>query len=111
MPTSPIPEPLKPAVLGLFTRTIERPELPFGLLPTEVYAEGSQIVIEGSGENVTIDLDEIADAMTGITVLRCRGGRLPRLVGLVLRRRSGAVRPPRPPTPTTRRAAARGGRA
>ncbi len=54
-----IPDFAKPTVLGLFTRTIERQSLPFGLLPTDVYAEGSQIVIEGSGENVTIDLNEI----------------------------------------------------
>ncbi|MBY6538162.1 DUF2993 domain-containing protein [Rhodococcus sp. BP-349] len=54
-----IPDFLKPAVLGLFTRTIDAQQLPFGILPTSVYAEGGQIVIEGSAEDVTIDLDEI----------------------------------------------------
>jgi hypothetical protein len=54
-----IPEPLAPAILGLFTRTIDPRELPFGVQPTEVYAEGSQIVIEGVGNNVTIDLNEL----------------------------------------------------
>ncbi len=52
-----IPDPLAHAVLGLFTRTIDPRELPFGVQPTEVYAEGSQIVIEGVGDNVTINLD------------------------------------------------------
>ncbi|SNS39542.1 LmeA family phospholipid-binding protein [Rhodococcoides kyotonense] len=54
-----IPDAVKPAVLGLFTKTIDRQTLPFGILPTDVYAEGSQIVIEGSAENLTIDLDQI----------------------------------------------------
>ncbi|MEU2000662.1 LmeA family phospholipid-binding protein [Rhodococcus sp. NPDC019627] len=54
-----IPDPLAPAILGLFTRTIDPRELPFGVQPTEVYAEGSQIVIEGVGNDVTIDLDEL----------------------------------------------------
>lgn len=54
-----IPDFAKPTVLGMFTRTIEQQSLPFGLLPTDVYAEGSQIVLEGSGDDVVIDLNEI----------------------------------------------------
>ncbi|MET4612718.1 hypothetical protein ABIC28_003713 [Rhodococcus sp. PvR044] len=54
-----VPGPFKPAVLGLFTRTVEAQQLPFGVLPTKVYAEGSQVVIEGSGENVVINLDDL----------------------------------------------------
>nr|WP_206037824.1 LmeA family phospholipid-binding protein [Rhodococcus sp. HNM0569] len=54
-----VPEPLAPTVLGLFTRTIDTQELPFGVRPTKVTAEGSQIVIEGVGDNVTIDLREM----------------------------------------------------
>lgn len=54
-----IPDFAKPAVLGMFTKTIDRQTLPFGILPTDVYAEGSQIVIEGTASNVTISLDEI----------------------------------------------------
>ncbi|MFZ2173432.1 MAG: LmeA family phospholipid-binding protein [Rhodococcus sp. (in: high G+C Gram-positive bacteria)] len=54
-----IPEALAPSVLGLFTRTIDARELPFGVRPTEVYAEGSNIVIEGVGDHVTIDLEEL----------------------------------------------------
>jgi hypothetical protein len=54
-----IPDFAKPLVLGLFTKTIDRQSLPFGILPTVVRAEGSQIVIEGDAPNVTIDLDQI----------------------------------------------------
>ncbi len=54
-----IPDFAKPAVLGLFTKTIDRQTLPFGILPTDVYAEGSQIVIEGNAKDVTIDLEQI----------------------------------------------------
>ncbi|MGA9872100.1 MAG: LmeA family phospholipid-binding protein [Rhodococcus sp. (in: high G+C Gram-positive bacteria)] len=56
-----IPEFAEGAVLGLFTRTIDRQTLPFGVLPTDVYAEGSQIVIEGNAENLTIDLNQIEE--------------------------------------------------
>jgi hypothetical protein len=49
----------RPMVLEQFTRTIDTNELPFGLHPTKVYATGGQIVIEGKGENVTIDLDRL----------------------------------------------------
>ncbi len=54
-----IPDFAKPTVLGLFTKTIDKQTLPFGVLPTDVYAEGSQIVIEGNAENVVIDLEQI----------------------------------------------------
>lgn len=57
-----IPAPLKPTVLGLFTRTIDPQQLPFGVRPTRVYAQGSQIVIEGTGDNLTINLDEMQTA-------------------------------------------------
>ncbi|MEV0947729.1 LmeA family phospholipid-binding protein [Rhodococcus sp. NPDC049939] len=52
-----IPDPLAHSILGLFTLTIDPRELPFGVQPTEVYAQGSQIVIEGVGDNVTINLN------------------------------------------------------
>lgn len=54
-----VPDFAKPTVLGFFTKTIDRQTLPFGIMPTDVYAEGSQVVVEGSAENVTIDLDQI----------------------------------------------------
>lgn len=54
-----VPEILKPTVLGLFTKTIDAQQLPFGVVPSKVYAEGSQLVIEGVGENVVINLDDL----------------------------------------------------
>lgn len=54
-----VPGPLKPVVLGLFSRQVDVRQLPFGVRPTKVYAEGSQVAIEGSGENVVINLDEM----------------------------------------------------
>ncbi|CAM2924305.1 LmeA family phospholipid-binding protein [Prescottella defluvii] len=54
-----VPAPLRQTVLDLFTKTIDPQSLPFGVMPTEVYAQGSQIVIEGSGDNVVVDLDEL----------------------------------------------------
>ena len=49
----------KPAVLGLFDRSIDTRSLPFGVLPTRVSVQNSAIVIEGTGENVTINFDEL----------------------------------------------------
>lgn len=54
-----VPDVLKPVVLGLFTTTIDSQQLPFGIVPSDVYAEGGQIVIEGSAQDVTVELDEI----------------------------------------------------
>ena len=54
-----VPDSERSGVLNLFNRTIDTRQLPFGLTPTKVSAEGSQIVIEGSGDNVTINLDEL----------------------------------------------------
>ncbi|UGT59752.1 LmeA family phospholipid-binding protein [Nocardia asteroides] len=58
-PTAVVPEAERPAVLERFTRTIDTEELPFGVRPTEAFALGGQIVVEGRGENVTIDLDRL----------------------------------------------------
>lgn len=52
-----VPGPLKPVVLGLFSRQVDVRQLPYGVRPTKVYAQGSQVVIEGSGEDVVINLD------------------------------------------------------
>ncbi|MDH6280706.1 hypothetical protein M2284_000794 [Rhodococcus sp. LBL1] len=54
-----VPTPLRQGVLDLFTKTIDPQALPFGVMPTNVYAEGSQIVIEGTGDNVIVNLDEL----------------------------------------------------
>ncbi|MEU4322405.1 LmeA family phospholipid-binding protein [Nocardia fluminea] len=56
---SKIPETDHAAVLARFSRTIDIKELPFGVAPTEVSALGGQIVVEGVGRNVTIDLDRL----------------------------------------------------
>lgn len=54
-----VPAPLRQGVLELFTKTIDPQALPFGIMPTDVYAEGSRIVIEGSGDHVVVDLDQL----------------------------------------------------
>ncbi|GAA5065884.1 LmeA family phospholipid-binding protein [Nocardia callitridis] len=54
-----VPEADRPAVLARFTRTIDTIELPFGVRPTKVSAQGGQIVVEGKGVNATIDLDRL----------------------------------------------------
>jgi hypothetical protein len=55
-----VPDAIKPAVLALFSGTIGNGQLPFGVRPVSVTASGAQIVIEGVGENVLIDMDEVA---------------------------------------------------
>ncbi|MCP2279895.1 Protein of unknown function [Nocardia amikacinitolerans] len=57
--TAVVPEADRPAVLARFTRTIDTKDLPFGVRPTKVFALGGQILVEGKGENVTIDLDRL----------------------------------------------------
>ncbi|WP_067704143.1 LmeA family phospholipid-binding protein [Nocardia jejuensis] len=67
-PASVVPEQDRPvvvseqdraAVLAMFTRTIDTRDLPFGIRPTKVEASGGQIVVEGKGKNVTVDLDRL----------------------------------------------------
>ncbi|MGV9582479.1 LmeA family phospholipid-binding protein [Nocardia farcinica] len=57
--TAVVPEAEQPAVLARFTRTIDTKDLPFGVHPTKVIALGGQIVVDGRGDNVTIDLDQL----------------------------------------------------
>lgn len=52
-------EVVRPAILQQFSRILDTRQLPFGVVPTRVAAEGSQIVIEGTGQNITIDLDQL----------------------------------------------------
>lgn len=54
-----IPEQDRLAVLARFTHTIDTKDLPFGITPTKVEASGGQIVVEGKGDYVTIDLDRL----------------------------------------------------
>lgn len=50
----------KAAVLARFTRTIDTRDLPFGVHPTSVKALGGNIIVEGEGDNMTIDMDRFA---------------------------------------------------
>lgn len=50
----------KTAVLARFTRTIDTRDLPFGVHPTSVKALGGNIIVEGEGDNMTIDMDRFA---------------------------------------------------
>ncbi|WP_084161478.1 LmeA family phospholipid-binding protein [Nocardia sp. BMG51109] len=54
------PEPDKATVLDRFTRTIDTKDLPFGVHPTKVEAIGGNIIIEGEGKDMTIDMDRFA---------------------------------------------------
>lgn len=58
-PVTVIPESDKARVLALFTRTIDTRDLPFGVHPQKVEASGGQIVVEGKGSDVTVDLDRL----------------------------------------------------
>lgn len=53
-----VPEDKVAAVLAAFTATLPGQKLPFGVAPTSEGARGSDIIIEGIAEGVTIDLDE-----------------------------------------------------
>jgi hypothetical protein len=53
-----VPDDKVAAVLAAFSTTLPGQKLPFGLTPTSEGARGSDIIIEGIAEGVTIDLDE-----------------------------------------------------
>ncbi|MGV0641953.1 mannan chain length control protein LmeA [Mycolicibacterium sp. XJ2546] len=53
-----VPDDKKPAVLEAFSASVPGQSLPFGLAPTAQGARGSDIIIEGIAEGVTIALDE-----------------------------------------------------
>jgi hypothetical protein len=52
----PVPEDKRAAVLGAFAGTLPGQKLPFGLRPTAEGARGSDIIIEGIAEDVTVRL-------------------------------------------------------
>ncbi len=52
-----VPEDKKAAVLAAFTSTMPGQKLPFGLAPTSEGARGSDIIIEGIAEGVTVTLE------------------------------------------------------
>lgn len=53
-----VPEEKLAAVLAAFSTTLPGQKLPFGIAPTTEGARGSDIIIEGIAEGLTIDLDE-----------------------------------------------------
>jgi hypothetical protein len=53
-----VPEDKVAAVLAAFSTTLPGQKLPFGVTPTSEGARGSDIIIEGIAEGVTVDLDE-----------------------------------------------------
>lgn len=53
-----VPEDQVPAVLAAFSASLPGQKLPFGIAPTSEGARGSDVIIEGIAEGVTIDLDE-----------------------------------------------------
>jgi hypothetical protein len=52
-----VPDDKKPAVLALFSGSLPGQKLPFGVHPTTEGARGSDIIIEGITEGVTVRLD------------------------------------------------------
>lgn len=52
-----VPDDKRAAVLGAFAATLPSQKLPFGLRPTSEGARGSDLIIEGIAEDVTIRLD------------------------------------------------------
>ena len=52
-----VPEDKTAAVLAAFTSTMPGLKLPFGLAPTSEGARGSDVIIEGIAEGVTVSLD------------------------------------------------------
>ncbi|WP_041450843.1 LmeA family phospholipid-binding protein [Hoyosella subflava] len=53
---NPVPEELHDEVLRSFSITIDVQEVPFGLAPAVAFPQGGRLVVEGSGENVSLEL-------------------------------------------------------
>lgn len=53
-----VPEEAEVAVLGAFTAELPEQRLPFGVSPTSQGARGSDVIIEGIAEDVTIELED-----------------------------------------------------
>ncbi len=53
-----VPDDKLRAVLAAFSTTLPGQKLPFGVAPTSQGARGSDVIIEGIAEGVTVDLDE-----------------------------------------------------
>jgi LmeA-like phospholipid-binding len=57
-----VPEDKTAAVLAAFTTTLPGQKLPFGIAPTSEGARGSDVIIEGIAEGVTVTLDEFTQS-------------------------------------------------
>jgi hypothetical protein len=57
-----VPEDKTAAVLAAFTTTMPGLKLPFGLAPTSEGARGSDVIIEGVAQGVTVSLDEFTQS-------------------------------------------------
>ena len=57
-----VPEDKTAAVLAAFTSTMPGLKLPFGLAPTSEGARGSDVIIEGIAEGVTVSLNEFTQS-------------------------------------------------
>jgi LmeA-like phospholipid-binding len=57
-----VPDEKEAAVLAAFSTTMPGQKLPFGIAPTSEGARGSDIIIEGIAEGVTITLDEFTQS-------------------------------------------------
>lgn len=54
----PVPDDKLPAVLAAFSKQLPGQKLPFGILPDREGARGSDVIIEGIAEGLTVRLDE-----------------------------------------------------
>ena len=57
-----VPEDKTAAVLAAFSTTLPGQKLPFGIAPTSEGARGSDVIIEGIAEGVTVTLDEFTQS-------------------------------------------------
>ena len=57
-----VPKDKTPAVLAAFTTAMPGLKLPFGIAPTSEGARGSDVIIEGIAEGVTVALDEFTQS-------------------------------------------------
>jgi hypothetical protein len=58
----PVPQDKTAAVLAAFTTTMPDLKLPFGIAPTSEGARGSDVIIEGIAEGVTVALNEFTQS-------------------------------------------------
>jgi len=52
-----VPDDMRDAVLHAFSTRLPNQRLPFGVAPTTVGARGSDVIVEGISQGVTVTLD------------------------------------------------------